>query len=173
MSVQNLLGDAGACPEIEWNGKRWKIGHPTQGAKGCLEELVAAKAVAEVKAIKGVLPADDYAEMFKALLSRITTGYYRTFFPGWIEQTTGGGGAVLFLLSLLRERHPDATEADAVGLAGERGDEVQAALARVVPSFFEMLVASATHIPPDQKAAMRSAMAGVVAAAFPPPTPSA
>lgn len=171
MSVQNLLGDAGACPEISWNDKTWKVGHPTQRAKACLEELAAAKAVGEVVALKGAVPPAAYAEMFCDLMRGVKTGAYKTFGPGWVEQTTGPGGAVLFLLALLRERHPDAAEADALGLAADRGDEVQAALARVVPDFFDLLLASAT-IPAAQKQVVREALAGALAVAFPPPTPS-
>lgn len=168
MSIQNLLGDAGACPEISWNGKVWRIGHPTQRAKAVLEELVAAKAIGEVTALKTALPPETYAEVFQGVLDRVSGGEFRTFGRGWVNLTTGGTGAVLFLLSLLRERHPDATESDAIGLAADRGDEVQGALGRVIPSFFELLLETSA-IPAQQKQAVRAALGQALSAAPPPP----
>lgn len=169
--VGALLGDAGACPEIKWNGRAWKIGHPTQDAKTALEELVVSKAVAEVTALEGVLPPAAYAKLFDRLQDRIETGHYRTFGAGWVKQTTSPAGSVYFLLALLREKQPDATEGDAAGLAAAKGGEVQLALSRVVPGFFDVLLASASHLKPEQKDAIRAALAAVVAEAFPPPPP--
>ncbi len=171
MSVQNLLGDAGACPEVEWNRKVWKIGHPTQGAKGALEELAAAKAVAAVTELKGAVPPATYAEMFENVMRGIKTQAYKTFAPGWLEQATGPAGGTLFLLSLLRERHPDATEEDAVGLATARPDEVQAALARVLPPFFDLLLEKAP-LPATQKQAVLAAVTQALASFLPASTPS-
>jgi hypothetical protein len=171
VGVQNLLGDAGACPEVELNGKAWKIGHPTQRAKAALEELAAAKAVSEVVALKGVVPPAAYAEMFADVMRGIKTGAYKTFSPGWVEQATGPAGGALFLLSLLRERHPEATEEDAVALAAAKPDEVQAALARVLPPFFEALLATAP-IPAAQKGHVLKVLADAMADFLTPQTPT-
>lgn len=169
--MQNLLGDAGACPEVELGGKTWRIGHPTQRAKAALEELAAASAVAEVVALKGVVPAATYAEMFEGVARAVKRREYRTFGPGWLEQTTGPAGGSLFLLSLLRERHPEATEDDALALATAKPDEVQAALARVLPPFFELLMAKAP-IPDAQKPKVLAAITGAMADFLRGPTPT-
>lgn len=169
--VQQMLGDAGACPEIQWNGKVWRIGHPTQRAKAALEELAAAKAVTEVTALRAALPPAVYAELFDGVLKDVASGAYRTFGPGWVRQTTGPAGPALFLLSLLRERHPEATEADAIGLAAAKGDELKAALARVVPGFFDLALES-HPAPPEAKALIRGQIAAAMLAAFSGPTDS-
>ncbi len=166
MSVQQLLGDAGACPEIEWQGKVWKIGHPTNRARGALEELVAAKAVTSITKLEGVMPPAVYAAMFADVMRDIKLERYKTFDKLWVEQTQGSSGAVLFLQALLRERHPEATEADAISLAMGKDNEVQAAIARVAPGFFDMLVASATNLNPEQKATLAAAIRSSILTAF-------
>lgn len=139
--VQGFLGDAGALPEIHWAGKVWKIGFPTQRAKAALEELAAARAVSEVVALKAALEPAAYAEMFAAVRRAIGAKEYRTWGAGWASAVNGPDGGTLFLLSLLRERHADATEADARGLAEACPDEVAAALDRVIAPFFDLLAA--------------------------------
>jgi hypothetical protein len=139
-SVQTFLGAAGACPEIAFQGKTWKIGHPTQRAKAVLEELAVSKATSEIRALKGTLPADAYGELFSELTNRISSGDYRTWGPGWQRIVFSGNNAHLFLLSLLRECHKDATEAEARALALGEPEQVQAALVRVVPGFLSLLL---------------------------------
>jgi hypothetical protein len=156
-SVQNLLGAAGGCPEIILGGKTWKIGHPTQRAKGVLEELVVSKAVAEIIALKRLLPAEQYSEMFKSLREAIESGDYHTGGTSWAKIALTGLNAHLFLLALLRENHPEATEEDARKLAISEPEQVQLALARVVPGFFDLLL-SGLPLPPDQRAKVRAAL---------------
>jgi hypothetical protein len=138
--IGTMLGAAGACPEIDLKGNRWKIGHPTQRAKAVLEELAVAKAVAEIRRLKGILPPDAYAETFAELTSRIAAGDYRTWGGGWQRVVLAPGNSHLFLLSLLREHHPQASEDDARALALGEPEQVGAALARVVPGFFSLLL---------------------------------
>ena len=148
--VQTLLGAAGACPEIPHQGKVWRIGHPTQRAKAVLEELAVAKATAEIRALKNVVPADAYSELFAELTTRISAGDFRTWGTGWQRIVFGGVNAHLFLLSLLREHHRDATEDDARSLAANEPEQVQAALVRVVPGFLSLLLAG-LPLSPDQR----------------------
>lgn len=170
--VQQILGNSGACPEIPLDGKVWRIGHPTQRAKAVLEELAAGRAVAEVRALKGVLPPDAYSEMFTELTKSIAAGDFKTWHPGWQRVTLGGGNSHLFLLSLLRECHPSATEADALRLAREAGEEVTAAMARVIPGFFDLLLAG-LGLTPDQQSETRAKIHEIVARLLPtPPTAS-
>jgi hypothetical protein len=138
--IGTFLGDAGACPEIEFEQHIYQIGHPTQRAKACLEELAAAKAVAEIRKLKTSLPADAYSEMFAELNKSIAAGDYRTWGPGWQRIVLAGGNAHLFLLSLMRERNPKVDEKLARALAIAEPEQVGAALARVVPGFFSLLL---------------------------------
>lgn len=170
-SIQQTLGAAGACPEIVLDGKTWTIGHPTQRAKAVLEELAAARAVGEVRALKNALPPDAYAETFRELTASIAAGEYKTWAAGWQRVVFGPGGSGLFLLSLLREHQPRATEADALHLATAAPDETTAALARVIPGFFELLLAGLA-LTPDQQAALRTAVDQAVTRLLPHTVPA-
>ncbi len=151
--LQNILGDAGACPEITHKGKAWKLGHPTQRAKAALEELVTSAAVREVTAMKSYLPAGDYRELLAELQGAISAGSYRTWGAGWQRVIGGTDGSVMFLLSLLRERQPEAALADAWALATDCADEIGLGMVRVVPGFFALLVeAYPVPLPPEKKA---------------------
>jgi hypothetical protein len=162
--VQTLLGAAGACPEIVHNGKTWRIGHPTQRAKAVLEELAVSKATAEIRALKGALPPDAYSELFAELAARISAGDYRTWGAGWQRVVFSPLNAHLFLLSLLRECHPAATEADAKELAAGEPEQVHVALLRVVPGFLSLLLEGLPLNP-----AQRTRMETTILAALQPP----
>lgn len=138
--IQTMLGAAGACPEIPFKGKLWRIGHPTQRSKSTLEELAAAKASSEIRALKNVLPAEAYKEHFRELNSSLAAGDYRTWRSGWQSVVLNAEGAHLFLLALLRENHPNATEREALALCLGEPELVGAALTRVVPGFFDLLM---------------------------------
>jgi hypothetical protein len=146
-----MLGASGACPEIRLNGKTWRVGHPTQRAKAALEVLAVAQAVAEIRELKGTLPPDAYAELFRELNTAIAAKHYKTWGDGWQRVVWGPQSAHLFLLSLLRENHPDATEEDALALAAGAAEEVAAALAVVVPPFVSLLLESRKDVPPEQR----------------------
>jgi hypothetical protein len=126
---------------------------------------MASKATAEVRALKGVLPADAYSELFAELANRISAGDYRTWGPGWQRIVFGGTNAHLFLLSLLRENHKEATEADAKALALGEPEQVQLALVRVVPGFLSLLL-DGLSLNPNQRRQIEC----IVRAVFQPPT---
>lgn len=155
--VQTLLGAAGACPEIAHNGKTWRLGHPTQRAKAALEELVAGKAIAEIRSLKSALPPDAYAELFAELATRISAGDYRTWGPGWQRIVFSPANAHLFLLSLLRECHDNASEADAKKLALGEPEQVRLALLRVAPGFLSLLL-EGLPLQPEQKQQFETAV---------------
>lgn len=161
MDGNSFLGAAGGSPEIPFNNKIWKIGHPTQRAKETLERLAVAKATAEIMALKGAVDAQAYAELFESHKRDITSGSYRTWGDGWQRVTFAPQNAQLFLLSLLRENHPEATELDAKTLALGAREEVEIALAQVVPGFFSMLLEE-MPLPPEQKAAVREKLVSVM-----------
>jgi len=168
--VGTVLGSAGPCPEIPFGGSLWRVGHPTQRAKAALEELAAAKAVAEVRSLKAALPPDAYAEAFRELTAGLSAGEFRTWRPGWQRIVLGGGNESLLLLALLRENHPHATEADALALAAGEPELVAAALARVVPPFFGLLL-EGVPLTPDQRRRATAAVADVAAKLAPPVPP--
>jgi hypothetical protein len=165
--VGAALGEAGGCPSIEWNGRTWKVGHPTQRAKVILEEMVTAAALDQVERLAAFLPPAKYAAKEKAFLDQLAAGNWTTWGEGWATAINGPKGRHLFALSLLRVHQPDATEADAFGLMTERATAFKAAMVRVVPDFFADLAATFPG-PPAAKAAVREEMtAGFLAGLTP------
>ena len=150
-SVTTMLGAAGACPEIRHDGKNWKIGHPTQRAKACLEQLAVASAFDEVEALEATLSPQRYQKAYRELLASVAAREYKTWGPGWQRVVWGPMSAQLFLLSLLRENHPDATEDDALTLAGAEPGRVSLALAQVIPSFLALLLSDRKDVTPEQR----------------------
>lgn len=175
-SVTTMLGAAGACPEIRHDGKTWKIGHPTQRAKACLEQLAVASAFDEVEALEATLPPQRYQKAYRELLASVAAREYKTWGPGWQRVVWGPMSAQLFLLSLLRENHPDATEDDALTLAGADPGRVSLALAQVIPSFLALLLSDRKDVTPEQREKIMG-VAAQIAKQFgtnpnPSPTPS-
>ena len=170
-SVQNTLGAAGACPEIPLDGRVWRVGHPTQRAKAALEEFAASAAVNEVLSLKGVLPAAAYSELWAQTARDVQGRSFRTWGPGWQRVVFDPLNAHLFLWSLLRECHPDATEADAKRLMAAEPERVSLALARVVPDFFRLLLAGLS-LTADQQTQAEAALAAFAATLAPPKAPS-
>lgn len=175
--IQAQLGAAGACPVVRWRGKPYKVGHPTQEAKARLEELAAQAAVARVEALEGKVGAAAFARMTDRVCDRVAANEYVTWAAGWQEVVWRDGGA-LFLLSLLHEHHPELTPADAAAMKAECAAQYGAALARVLPGFFELLLGE-LEAPPERKARARAEL-GAALAKFtathtppPPPTPGA
>ena len=150
-AVTTMLGASGACPEIRLNGKVWKVGHPTQRAKATLETLAVAQAVAEATALKDVLPAEQYAQLFKQITDNIGAKHYKTWGDGWREIVWGPQSTHLFFLSLLRENHPDATEEDAQALMDGAAEQVAAALVQVIPPFVSLLLDARKGMTPEQR----------------------
>lgn len=138
---QTVLGEAGACPEIEYAGTVWKVGHPVGAAKAALEEYVAASAVAEVEALRGVFPPGLYAKMEADTLAALRAKHHRTWGPMWLKAVEGPDGNVLFLYSLLKAHQPAATVDDARDLLAAKPLATLAALERVSPDFFTKLAA--------------------------------
>jgi hypothetical protein len=151
MSLGDVLGSSGPCPEITVKGKTWKIGHPTQKAKAELENLAVRAAVSEVRSLKEVLPADAYKEAFAELTASISARDFRTWGTGWQRIVWGPQSVHLFLLSLLREHQSQATESDAIELATSAPEELAAALAQVVPSFVLLLLNDRKDITHQQR----------------------
>lgn len=139
-AVADVIGPAAGCPEVRWRDKVWRVGWPTPSAVGRLELLVAAAAVAEARDLagSGVDPgAPD------VLRDRLLAREHRVGGQVW-EAVMGNPvtRAVLVLLALLREHHPELVEADVWGMAAECQVEVQAAVALVAPDFLSAVEAA-------------------------------
>lgn len=138
-----MLGAAGSPAELnDHKGRKWLIGHPTQKAKERLEKLATAKASANLRAMRDTLPEDEYEEHFERLSDKIATGDFKTWRSGWhkIVLAADGSGTALFVLALLKEHHPDATEEDVVDLAVNCPEEIKLAMAQVLPPFMALIV---------------------------------
>ena len=135
--------------EIEYGGKTWTVSPPTPGARDRLESLVVQTAWDEVEALRAVIPG-ALPELKAEYLRAVGAQEYKTGGRGWFATFHGTAGNTLFLLSLLREKHPEATVDTARGLLAERRDAVEAAFAVLVPGFFE-LAAGLPTTPPEQR----------------------
>lgn len=141
-AVGLALGDAAALPTITFAGKRWTVGAPTGRAKSALEELVVEIATANVERLQKVLSPAKYAAKVKELDKQIDGGHYVTWGELWRTVSDGPDGRPAFLCALLRERHPDgeATMDVARQMWLRETRQVRRALARVVPTFFDLLL---------------------------------
>lgn len=134
------LGDAGPCPTVNYGGRVWSVGWPTQRAKAELEGLVYQVAKRNIDELRPFMTADEYKAESAALQSSVRGGQHKTWGPLWVAVNNGPDTNTLFLLSLLRERHPEAQFADAAGMWATATDDVQTAMAQVIPGFFALLV---------------------------------
>lgn len=150
MSVPPSVGDVvgSDCPVIQHGEKLWKIGHPTQAAKDRLEKLVVADAWENVTAARlGIPDVDD--EAARSFHEAVRNREYRTGGKMWAAAFSRPDGQVKFYLSLIREHHPEATEADVMRLMADKPDEFLTAIELVTPRFF-FVAAEAMKLPPDK-----------------------
>lgn len=138
------LGDAAALPTVTFRGKTWTVGAPTGRAKSALEEIVVEIAEANIERLKKSLSAARYAAKVKDLDNAIDGGHYLTWGQLWRSVADGPDGRPAFLCALLRERHApeEATMTLAREMWTQEPRQVRRALARVVPSFFRLLLQS-------------------------------
>lgn len=137
--IGDILGTAGAPPEIECNGRVWRIGFPTQRAKTRLNELLIGITEDELESMEGVVSPKRFKKLEDSFNADLKSGKYKTWGDGWANALGSQRGGIAFFLSLLRENHPDATEADALLLLRECGEKCQRAMLRVAPPFFSAL----------------------------------
>lgn len=159
--IADMLGAAGPCPEIEYNGRKWKIAPPVQGAKAELEELIISQAEQQIDARRGKCSAERFQRYEEQLQDSIESGEYRTLGKKWVRAITGPLGPVLILQSLLRVHHKDASEADVRGLMASKSREVVRALARVAPDFFREVLGGSGLDPSQIEAIQAQMLAGL------------
>lgn len=136
-SVGDVLGGDTAPGVVSWNGKEYKCGAPTQGAKDRLEKMVAAAAIASVRDLKDTLPSDDYAAMWASTTAAIQSREHATGGALWGRVLSQPDGAALFPLSLFQEYQPAMTAAEMRLMMAEEPEQVGAVMALMVPRFFE------------------------------------
>lgn len=153
------LGGSGACPTVTHGSKTWTIGHPTQKAKTVLEILTLEIAAENHEAALPALPPKMRARKEKEFGAAVDGGHWRTWGELWTAVNSGPDSNALFLLSLLREHHPDATLADARTLWRDSGRATARAFAVVIPSFFTLLVAERSATPEERAAMVVTAVA--------------
>lgn len=154
--VGPVLGAHGACPAIDYAGKTWSVSWPTQRAKAELEILVAATAFANLEQLASVLPPERYKAKCAELDAQIYAGQHRSWGALWSAVNSGPDGTPLFLLSLLKIKHPEATITDARKMWRDVNRQVNLALAQVIPGFFTIL-ADDLPVPPEQRGALMRA----------------
>jgi hypothetical protein len=142
--VSDILGASGDCPSIvvgeSPNEKTWLVGWPTQKAKTRLNNLFIGMAEQNVNESSAGLSPQRRAQADKDFSESMRRGDYKTWGAGWLAEYQTPRGQVMFLLSLLQEKHPTASEADAIALFRDKGGEVTRALLRVAPPFFSLMI---------------------------------
>lgn len=165
------LGDAVPPPEIVFNGRPWRIGHPTQLAKAELEKLVVEVSEQALADVRGSVKPARYAALEKRLDDAILARQWQTWGSLWNEVVDGPLSFPLFLLSLMRPHHPTATVADAQALWLGENRKVRTALVMVLPGFFELLAATLPGGADERAATVQQVIARILAS-LAPETPS-
>jgi hypothetical protein len=144
-SVADVLGAAGPCPTVAWQGHEYKVGWPVPTVLARIELEIARAAAEECKALAGVLAADDAPDLRAILLAR----HHRVGGPLWNEAFRTARGVLYILWSCVQEHHPEFGLRDAEAMMRECPTEVEAATLIVAPDFTR-LVGRATNAPPAE-----------------------
>jgi hypothetical protein len=145
------LGSAAPCPTITYKEKVWQVGWPTQRARAQMEGLVIEAARRNLASLKEFLPPDEYQRQEAELRAAIFSGQWKTGGDLWQTVVQGRDSNTVFLLSLLREKHPEATWDVAEGMWADAPEAALEAFARVVPNFLPLLVEKAPGKTPAEK----------------------
>lgn len=137
VGMTDVLGEAIQPLTVESGGQVYRVGFPTQAAKGRYEQLVFEREKATVLRQKAFLPPEDYQARCDKLSEQIEGRQFATGQPMWLKYASSGAGWVMWVQSLIDQHHPGITFEQVVKLLEAKGDEVRLVLAAVVPSFFE------------------------------------
>jgi hypothetical protein len=148
-SVSDVIGDAGPCPTVNWNGKAYRVGRPTPAVLAAVEFEVARVATAEVKALAEALDPQEYAALRESHHRGLLARSHRVGGPQWNATFAGPNGQLLILWALVAANHPEFTTADALSMARDSPDEAEAALLLAAPDFFR-LVGGRSGTPPAE-----------------------
>lgn len=143
------MGAARVCPEIEWNGKQWKIGFPTESCRKEIERLIVAQASGEIMALKGIVPDAEFEAHMAGFRESLIAGEYKAPL-GRCFKKAFDNDMVLVFLAMVRQKHPEATKTDAIGIMRDCKEAAKLAIVQVMPDFFAVLLA-VPEIPADQQ----------------------
>lgn len=135
-AVLDVLADAGPPLTVQYEGRTYRLGFPTQAAKARYENLVLKAETDMVLRQKAFLPPDDYQMRCDKLSEQINGRAFATGEPLWMKYSLSPTGWLLWVQSLFGEHHPEITAEDVVKLLSAKGEEVRFLLGAVVPSFF-------------------------------------
>lgn len=138
-STGDFLGGSAEPPIVKWKGKEFKVapgGLPTVLDR--LEKLVAQHATEAVRELKDTLDPDAYAATWQDLMNDLKARKNKTGGSLYQAVLSSPEAGHLYLLALVREYHPDFTEADAIQMTADEPEQVQAAIILVSPDFFRL-----------------------------------
>lgn len=150
-SVTDALGNAGPLPVVNWNGKKWQVAYTTPAVIADIEEEVAASAYQHIVRMSRRLPPDAREEAKAAALAAVQANKFAFNQPAFWEVMGGPDGDDIMLAASLRVKHPEVTTETARRMRAEAGDEVDYAVARVTPSFFDAGADTLPLSPADKK----------------------
>lgn len=180
VSDQIALGEAGACPSVEWNGKRYTLGHPTPKAKAfyCDGLVEAERRGIEAQLARKLITPAKYDEKIDVLGRAIDRNEHLEGGAIWQRYAIGkdaATGNMLYLWSLFAQHHPELTLADVEALSNANLGFIKLALKRVCGSFFTW-VGEVLKLPPAAMAEVQTLVSDQLQKAFgetpPPPTSS-
>lgn len=155
---------AATPPTVHHDGRVWRLGFNTQDAKGRLEELFRSHVVRDAIKTKRLLGGADGDEHYRLTDTLLKQGYYKTFAKGWVELLNSPEGALLYVLSLLQEHHPDTTADEVAALLAAEPEQVEAAVLAVSPDFFEAVAVQMKATPGAAREFARTVAARMTAA---------
>jgi hypothetical protein len=138
-------------------GKVWKLGRATGESRKAMIAAVAQVAWNNIAEMQILCP-ESYPESRDAFTRDVGAGEHKPGGKLWTAMTRGPLHAALFTFALMKPHHPDCKLSDAQELLAANKDGVSAAVAVLVPGFFDML-ADHPETPPDHRAALRAAAA--------------
>ena len=134
-------------------GRTWRLGRATGEARKAMIAAVAQLSWRNVAELQTVCP-EAYEEAKEAYSRDVGAEQHKPGGKLWTAHARGPASTALFVYSLLKPQHPTATLADARELLAHDPGGVGAAVAALVPSFFDML-ADHPETPPEHRAAFR------------------
>lgn len=180
LSVQQLLGSAGAPPVVPWRGDEYTLGFNHQTSKARLEELIRQKVLDDLAADCAGLSPPAAAAHEKRVMGLLDKRHYATLQEGWLDRLAAadGSGTVLFVRALFHEHHPKLKEADVWAMLRDEPARMGAALRVVAPDFFGHAARTDRRLPPEQGEALAAELTAAVLVMLtrldtsPPPRPS-
>jgi hypothetical protein len=106
------LGNQGALPDFEFEGKTYKVSHPDQKSKARLELLIKKAEYKLLNDMKELMDDNEFSVAKSVLESKLQSGHYVAGSgSGYLEYMSGPKlpmGFKLYILSLLKEHQPEA-----------------------------------------------------------------